>query len=262
MPGPVHCPYCQSDISFLGPAFAAAAPSPYEHDTARHGAGGASAAIATTLPSDVPSGGDMYNTGYQDVCWKKMRERAALLAHASGDEIVARAVETRRPNRKDGSIVVHMMFDGAIVPTGGVLYMDMKLRTATGTPPREPFDEAKMRAYGYVVIPGPDGNPVIKTVNDCPVGPIYDILMYWAAGTPTNTHYRRWHMTQPIVVNPRRNHCPEFMDENVLAFTAFYEDDANLKESLETLCRYCTDGIATKGGVMPPAKAVRAIMLA
>jgi hypothetical protein len=262
MPGPVHCPFCQRDISFLGPAFSPDPPSPYEMSRPPY-PGTPIAEIRGPIQSDVPSeAGEVYDRGYQDVCWKKMRERAALLVAADPNVIIDRAIETRRPNRQDGSIVVHVMFDKRIVPVGDVLWSDMRLRTGTTAPPTSTLQEEKLVAMGYVVTTGPNDKRGIKTVDDCPIGPLYDILMYWVAGTPENTHYKRWHMGKPIVVSPRRNACPEFMDENMVAFTAFYDDGEKIRDSLVQLSQYCVNGIPTRGGLIPPVGALRAIMLA
>lgn len=129
------------------------------------------------------------------------------------------------------STIVHVVFDRNIVPSGGVLYRAMMLDGRTKTSPEH------LSAMGYAV-----EDRIVKTVNDVPVGPIYGVLEYWGG----ERQHKRWHLAEPVTIEPSRNGDPLFMDENMLAFGTRWRNFDRMQSSLIDLLTLFAEGL--KGG--------------
>jgi hypothetical protein len=245
MPEPtIHCPFCAHDITFLAPAFTKApAVSPY--------------AKPAEVPALVSSLTDVYDRGAQDFYWKKMRDRANLWAAYTPLDRADRAASEYPGPRKDGSNIVHMMFDKPITPRGGLIHGVVQQLTATQPLELPTYNASELGAMGYAV--EMDGDKVkIKTVDDVPVGNIWNTLQYWGGGK----QHHRWHMEIPIFASPRRNDCPAFMDDNALAFQVWFEDTGKLHDAITNLVTACWEGIETKAGMIPAVGIPIALLIA
>lgn len=230
---PVHCPFCAKDISFMGSAFGVASAPPV--------------AMRSEKLDDA-----VYNHDLQSFLWERMRERAALYTGMTSEMIAANATGTKRPNREDGSVVLHMMFDRSVTPQGNLIYQNVMSSSATQPAQRPAHTLETLQTQGYVVLEA-DGRYNIQTVDDVPVGPIWNTLQYWGG----ERQHHRWHMERPVHASPRRNDCPAFMDDRMCAVQVWFKDDERLHESLVELALECETGL--KGA--PPAGKIQAIML-
>lgn len=227
----VHCPFCAHDISFMKAAFGAQVYTEV------------AVSATTTFTAPVTAGvrldDAVYGRDLQTLLWQRMQERAALYAGLPEPEMIAAAVGQRRQNREDGSVVMHLMFNRDIAPMGGLINKAVMGLTATQPPQLPDTSQETLRARGYALVPGDDGNLMrIQTVNDVPVGPLWNILQYWGG----EKQHRRWHMARPINASPHRNDCPAFMDGKMCAVQVWLEDNERLHEALEWLCSYCVSG--------------------
>lgn len=255
----MHCPHCGGDISVLAPLFHGQGPA--LKNTADLPAAppyGGKTEPPSATPGDVVLQDAVYNRGFQDVCWRKTVEREGLVGGLSVGDIVDRAVVTAKPPRSDGSITIHLLFKKAVTPVGGLIHRQLMRVGPHADHGGEAFDATKLRTMGYSIVPGENGIERIQTVNDHPVGPIWNILMYWAGGA----QHKRWHMPQPIRLSAARNGCPDFMDDRMVGLTAWFTDYARLGESLQLLATYCSDGIQTATGTIPPAAPITSILIA
>lgn len=238
----VHCPFCAHDITFMQPAFAS---QTYTAPPAGAWTTTASPTVESKLDDAV------YSRDLQSVLWQRMHEKVALYAGMTPDQIISNAVAQKRPNREDGSVVMHLMFDRDVTPVGGVINGAVLQSTATVAPAAQEFDVEKLRTLGYALVPGENR---IQTVDDVPVGPLWNTLQYWGG----ERQHKRWHMERPILASPRRNDCPAFMDGKMCAVQVWLRDDERLYDALAELCVECQTGLNGS----PAAGTIRAIMLA
>jgi hypothetical protein len=117
------------------------------------------------------------------------------------------------------NIVAHFVFDRIVTPQGN-LYDSMMSATLSHTPPKLSSDQLISR--GYVV--QQDGK--VQTVNDLPVGPLYNHLIQWAG----IESYHDWKMACPIEIDLNRKGNPLFMDDNFVAIRVKFKQEA--KENL------------------------------
>jgi hypothetical protein len=134
--------------------------------------------------------------------------------------------------------VVQIAFDQDITPSGGLLHRAIMFDG------RLPPQAEQVEAMNYAMS---DGKIVL--VDDVPVSRAYTVLEYWGG----EKQHRRWHMTQPVKIDPSRNGNPFFMDSEMLAFGVTWKDPSKVKESLETLLGFFANGI---NGERPIAKAL------
>lgn len=114
------------------------------------------------------------------------------------------------------SIIAHFVFDRLITPQGN-LYIKL-MWPLLSVAKESALSRDQLIANGYVV--QEDGK--VQTVNDLPVGRIYDHLMQW--GGPST--YSAWEMMVPIEVDPNRKGNPLFMDNNLLAIRVRFKKEA------------------------------------
>jgi hypothetical protein len=149
-------------------------------------------------------------------------------------QLVAHAVDQVREafgEYKAGDAVptiVHLAMDRNIQPQGGMLYRATMLDGRVNTDPEQ------LERMGYAV---KDGHLV--TVQDVPVSQAYTAIEYWGG----ERQHRRWHMSQPVSVEPSRNGNPFFMDENMIAFGAKWKDSTKIEEGLLELHELLSQGV-------------------
>jgi hypothetical protein len=135
------------------------------------------------------------------------------------------------------STIVHLVFDRNIVPEGGILYQAAMLDGKMGS------DENQLLGLGYGLTDGK-----VDMVDEVPVGPAYGILNYWGG----ESQHHRWHLTEPVTINPSRNGEKFFMDDNMLAFGAKWKDGARVEEGLLELLGLFERGVGGGEHVAQP----------
>jgi len=179
----------------------------------------------------------------QTKIWKEIMESVRLAAARPPGvtELGLRVAEDLRPVLRGGpvSTIVHLAFDKDIVPQGGALYHAALLDG------RDPGSVDKFTAMGYDL---DDGK--VRLVDDVPVGPIYGLLEYWGG----EKQHRRWHLSEPVRLNPSRHGDPFFMDENMVAFGAKFKDAERLDEGILELLTLLEQGPDGRGGVGAPVE--------
>ena len=130
--------------------------------------------------------------------------------------------------------IVHLLFDRPVTPRGGLL---AEIAQVNG---HLKVNADRLRSMGYAV---EDGK--VKMVDNVPVGEIYNLLQYWGGVK----QHKRWHLAEPVRVNPSRNGDPCFMDEAMVAFGAVWKDDLKWSEGLHTLLDYFVHGVKPDGNV-------------
>lgn len=177
----------------------------------------------------------------QDETWRMiLSQEAATSGPLSVDQVLAasnvekvtRQINRLRTNAPDGvRTIVHALFDREVTPTGGVLYR------ATMTNGRGAIDVGMLEKAGYVV----ENNKVV-TADNVPVGKAWNIFHWWGG----RRQHHRWHLAEPVEVNPSRLGDPLFIDDRLAAFGVTWKDSTKLRESLHALlCKFApTDGPA------------------
>jgi len=164
--------------------------------------------------------------------WRNLVEHANVLRQEKAFDIIL------PKSFLSGKTVVHMVFDYTVCPAGGLM-MDL-VRNVSGTqeyrPPR--LSPVELEAMGYLV----DGNGKVRLVDDVPIGPIYDALLYWGG----EAQYKRWHLSAPVELNPNKKGDPAFMDDNLVAFVAHWKDKTKMDHALTELSEMLGKGI--RGG--------------
>lgn len=149
------------------------------------------------------------NEGYsQDAIWTKLINLR--------DVNLGKQLNEDMENVDISNIIAHFVFDRNVTPQGN-LYKDLMGLSPLNKATKLSNDQ--LLARGYIITQ--DGK--IKTVNDIPVGLIYDCLMKW--GGPKD--YLAWDMKQPIEIDPSRKGNPLFMDDNLLAIRVKFKDDTD-----------------------------------
>ena len=178
----------------------------------------------------------------QDSVWRRLvREAEALKGSPpSGIQIVGKAVDNVRAafvGDEPVSTIVHLALDRNIQPQGGMLYRATMLEGRMTTSPEQ------LEQMGYAV-----EDEKLVTVADVPVSQAYKVIDYWAGAK----QHKRWHMTEPVSLNPSRNGNPFFMDENMVAFGAKWHDSSKLEEALLELHSLLSAGVKRAGVVAIP----------
>jgi len=137
----------------------------------------------------------------------------------------------------NASTIIHIVFDKNIVPEGGILYQAAMLDGQMGS------DENQLRGLGYGLT-----NGKVDIVDEVPVGPAYGILDYWGG----ESQHRRWHLAEPVTINPSRNGEKFFMDDNMIAFGAKWKDGERAEEGLLELLGLFENGVGGGDHVAKP----------
>lgn len=135
------------------------------------------------------------------------------------------------------STVVHLLFDRPVTPEGSLFSEAIAL---TVSQPRR-LTEDQLRIRRYV----PTGEGRVQTVNDIPVGDVYNALTYW--GGAERVGY--WDLAEPIQIDPNRKGNPYFMDNSMVAFGAVFRNAISAGQSLLSLFHLLKNGM---GNVINP----------
>ena len=147
-------------------------------------------------------------------------------------------------NGESVETIVHLVFDRPIVPSGGVLST-----AVTGLGGGE-LQLDRMKAMGYAI---EDGK--VATSNNSPIGPVYQIIDYWGG----EKQHRRWHLAKPVELDASKHGDPLFMDQNMVAFGAVWNDSAKSEEAFLSLMNLFTDGVNGDGIIAHPLEVKIAI---
>lgn len=180
-----------------------------------------------------PDGPVAYN---QDTCWKMLLEQYG--------EMEAGETRFSYPGGfEGGTTVIHLLFDKPVAPRGGLMHRMVQELSAQGpSPAKHPVQD--LETMGYVT----DEDGKVVRVDDVPVSPVYGVLQYWGG---ERQHYR-WHMTDPIEVDPQRKGNPCFIDQNMVAFKATWSDTDKLTSAIEALSGLLRDGLKGSKAVGSP----------
>lgn len=231
-----HCPHCGGDISkyLLAESPVAATSSPIP------------ATFAPNPPLERPATYD------QTKVWLDLVERASKVQPGqTHGELVDLAFRRFVAGKNAGdlvnfSTVVHMVFDRVIVPQGGILYSALRVGTTINAQGSTPSLE-QLETMGYLISDGK-----VVEVEGIPVSRAYGALQYWGG----DKQYRRWHLANPITVNPSRNGNPFFMDAEMVAFGAKWTDLQKMKDGLIALLQLFAEGVGGEKKIIANAVAV------
>jgi len=189
----------------------------------------------TRPESDLVEGPVQYN---QTLHWKELVSIA--------NDIQQGKSETRFPDSafSGGDTVIHMIFDNSVSPQGGL--MNSLIRSVSATQPsmHQRLSPEELSAMGYIC----DEVGKVIMVEDIPVGGIYALLKYWGG----EKQYKRWHMSEPVTVNPARKGDPCFIDETMVAVMAKWKDSERVVTAIETLRKILSGGTKDLSGVGLP----------
>lgn len=182
----------------------------------------------------------------QTSVWTDLTNKAALnqatppqpsaLGMKIGREVAA--VVGANP-KKPVQTIVHLVFDRPIVPSGGAL-------AAVVVGNAKDLDLGRMKAMGYAI---EDGK--VMTSGEMPLGQAYKIIDYWGG----EKQFRRWHLDSPVLLEASRNGDPFFMDENMIAFGATWNDPDKAEEAFMGLMDLFTEGVNGEGIIAHPLEA-------
>ena len=213
------CPHCGGSLEQQGSAQA-----PYAPYAQRQ---------APPAPAAVQQG--PYN---QVAYWKKLVTAGST---SSPGELVQEAVRQARAwaataQAAPGGFtsIVHLILDRPATPRGGILLQAVESAGRIGTPTEE--KRQQLEGLGYLF--NDDGT--LFSIDEVPVGLAYQALLYWGG----DKQHKRWHMSEPIEVNPSRHGDPCFMDDNMIAFRAKWTDLERLQEALDSLTKTLSVGFS------------------
>lgn len=169
----------------------------------------------------------------QDALWKELHGRAlSNAAEPDAVQVVMEAVRSAQPLFKEGpaQTVVHVLFDRQVSLSGGAIYSSV----VQGDD--RPVALERMKRLGYQL----DGGGQVLTVDHMPVPPVYSIVEYWGG----QRQHKRWHLSRPVELEVSRNGNPFFIDENMMAFGAVWEDSSKLEHALHLLVEWLSEGAA------------------
>jgi hypothetical protein len=177
------------------------------------------------LPAPLGSVGIYDQTKY----WRRLcHDVDSLAATPTTEELVEGLTREPLPPSSDLplSSIVHLVLDREVTPSGSAF-----LQSVVSDGRQGPVgDLSRLERLGYVVEGGKVGQ-----VDGVPVGVTYRALEYWGG----QRQHRRWHLAQPIYVNPSRHGDPFFMDDRFVAFGAIWRDldqySASMTALIETL---------------------------
>lgn len=141
--------------------------------------------------------------------------------------------------------LVHLLFDKSVTPSGGLL---SSMVSSLGKL-EAPITPARLALMGYAI--GSDGKVV--TVDDVPVGPIYNLLQYWGG----EKQHKRWHLVEPISISPSPNDKTAFMDGRMVAFGATWKDAEVFTAAMEELYRLLVVGTDKMPGLSAQIQVLR-----
>lgn len=181
----------------------------------------------------------MRTTNYdQTATWKALvKDAQATAGEPPSPMDLVGAVSLPEFRGEPVSSIVHLVFDRAVVPAGGVLLEAAQRDGQMSTSPEH------LEAMGYVV---EDGK--VKVVNHVPIGQAYQVLDYWGGGK----QFPRWHLTKPVDVVAGRKGDPFFMDSEFIAFGATWKDAERFEKALLELLDLFVKGIRDGGRVAIP----------
>jgi hypothetical protein len=212
-----HCPHCGGELPSIG-----------EASPPRSGRTEAAVTRAKT-----------YN---QDAVWKaivakgeKAIQKPPLPIDLAKEATSASAA--RLASLSDADSLVHILFDKPITPDGGLLY------TALMGSGKGPAPES-LKARGYVL----DAEGHVVMVDETPIGRGYRTLQYWGG----EKQHRRWHLAEPITINPSRHGDPLFMDAEMVCFGAKWRDGERFEDALTSLLGLFIDGFENDGHPLTP----------
>lgn len=153
------------------------------------------------------------------------------------DPAIAELLKTADPtaNVNGLSTVVHIVFDRIVTPRGGSI-----LQAVASQGQAAPSVE-QLKLWGYLVVDGK-----VVEVDGCPVGRGYGAINYWGG----DKQFKRWHLAQPVEVNPSRNGDPLFMDDRMVAFGAIWRDVSKIREAMINLLSTFSLGVGEKDGAI------------
>lgn len=201
-----------------------------------------SAYLAVEAASPSAPARATYEKYNQDSVWRLLTQEGEALMSSPPDpmQLVVPAVDRVKSafvGRDSVSTVVHIFCDRDIQTKGGILHRAALLEG------RVEMNVERLQRMGYAIA---DGKLVL--VNDVPVSNAYMTLTYWGG----EKQHHRWHLTEPIKVEPSRNGNPFFMDERMIAFGAIWKNpDAMEAAFLELHSLFC-HGIKESGCVAIP----------
>ena len=123
-------------------------------------------------------------------------------------------------------LVVHLLTNVILTPHGNLIYEQLRMSTISGHAPVERLSNDQIVSRGYVL--GDDG--MVKTVDDIPVGHFYFYLKEWGIDS-----YEDNGLKEPIAIDVNRKGSPLFMDNEMVAFAAVFENAAKIKSSMSNL---------------------------
>lgn len=162
----------------------------------------------------------------QDSIWRRLVQEGAATKGSPPEAMqlvgkatnqVAPAFGRSNPAGDPIATIVHLVMDRNIQPQGGILHraalLEGKMKTSL----------EQLGQMGYAV-----REDKLVTVDDSPVSLAYTVIDYWGG----EKQHKRWHLAEPVDINPSRNGDPFFMDENMIAFGAKWLDCGKMDNAL------------------------------
>jgi hypothetical protein len=192
----------------------------------------APAPLPVSAPEREPDPSPPATPAYdQTAYWRALHARVDDGARPPDtQELVAEVVRRLPPARSSPQAsIVHVLLDRPATPAGGALLQsvrsDGRLGPA-GTPER-------LEQLGYVL---QDGR--VRQEGGIPVGRAYIVLEYWGG----ERQHKRWHLAEPVALDPSRHGDPFFMDERSIAFGARWRDLDRFAEAMTALIETFRNG--------------------
>lgn len=142
------------------------------------------------------------------------------------DESLKKSIESIQHKDTNGqtNIIVHLLTKQRVTPSGDLLMRHVLFSRS----PRlaEPASKERLIAKGYAI----EENGRVKTVNDVPVGPFYEVLTNWGDARIDDQS-----LSGGIVVDVNRKGSPYFMDDTMVAFGAPFSDVSKIEPSIRKL---------------------------
>jgi hypothetical protein len=140
----------------------------------------------------------------QDDIWVELRKNIpAKFGEKLAGEI--ERIQKEAKDKKDPEVIVHLLFDKAVVPQGNLIFHHLS-RSAITLPSDNKLSNDELVARGYV----PIGDGKVETVHDVPISPVYSTIRDWLC--MENSFAKTWKL------DPNRKGMPYFSDENMMAF--------------------------------------------
>lgn len=182
-----------------------------------------------TLPAVPVCAPGIYD---QSKHWRALVAQAESMADPPSTDALVERIMSGQPPASSGlplSSIVHLVLDREITPSGGVLMQSVLSDGRQG--PASDLD--RLRRLGYVI-----ENGRVKLVDGIPVGRAFTALQYWGG----ERQHKRWHLQEPIQLNPSRHGDPFFMDERYVAFGAVWRDLEHFADAMTGLIEKLRQG--------------------